>query len=87
MVIVLILLVSLAPTIIGLLAKFGKKKPESVADSSWIRDGIRYENLNVFGAGVRFSAPFRVMRNGCWLSTFWWTTCRGGQFGRWNHRT
>ena len=47
MVIVLILLVSLAPTIIGLLkAKFGKKKPESVADSQLDTMESGIENLN-----------------------------------------
>ena len=47
LVIVLILLVSLAPTIIGLLkAKFGKKKPESVADSQLDTMESGIENLN-----------------------------------------
>jgi len=43
-VIVLILLVSLAPTIIGLLkAKFGKKKPAKVTDAQLdvMEDGIK----------------------------------------------
>ena len=44
LVIVLILLVSLAPTIIGLLkAKFGKKKPAKVTDAQLdvMEDGIK----------------------------------------------